>query len=592
MKKIFFLLLFPLWGTGGLFAAVTVTPISTDYAAKKITFKVVWTNSPSAPYNNSVWVWVDFCPVIGTTPGGFAPATITGATITSGSGSTGTLTGRGFFITGSATNSGTTVTATLNPVPTGQFNWCVYGSDYPPNATMNNGTYALKGSSPFVVNNTTLGAGVNSFSGACITSLTDATGCPGIINNNFTPGSITTVTYNSCNNVAGTATTVATAPTGSGNYVYQWTVSYNNGAASTVSGATAAVYTPPATTTAGTYRYMRQVKDNLCSTAYTNSTGTVTRVVYATLTAGAINNGSSTVIVGTTPAAITSNTAANGGTGGFTYRWVRSGTSGATYAINNAGHTFAAAEVSTAGTWTYYRQVRDNTCATTTWLQSSGSYRLVVLACPYTGSDLYIDATHLCQQRTSGDKNWEAWIKDTRDNELYRIVYMPDNKWWLAQNVKLASYGGSAVGSAISSCTADECGRYYTYAVIYASYAGGTSGSTGNKQGICPPGWLLPVTADYTLMINAIGSTTTVCQRLRSLNSTCSPITDYYGFASSKGHLGNAPDSRSTEWYTNDAMREDGIIIDYNAGSYACNTVTMNIAANHGYANVRCFRQL
>jgi uncharacterized protein (TIGR02145 family) len=207
--------------------------------------------------------------------------------------------------------------------------------------------------------------------------------------------------------------------------------------------------------------------------------------------------------------------------------------------------------------------------------------------CKYIGRDLYIDATHKCGLRTSGAQNWEAWIKDTRDSKLYRIVIMPDTKWWLAQNVKYAG-----VGYAISGGTEDECGRYYTYAQIYASYAGGTTGSTGNVQGICPPGWLLPVTADYTLLINAIGSTATVCQRLRSLNSTCSPITDYYGFASHKGTLPNVIDTRATEWYTNDAMREDGIIIDYNTGFYVCNTITMNVVSNHSYATVRCFRQL
>ena len=72
-------------------ATVKVTPISTDYASQKVTFKVEWTNSPNAPYNNRVLVWIDFCPITGTTPGGFSPATITGATITSGSGSTNTL---------------------------------------------------------------------------------------------------------------------------------------------------------------------------------------------------------------------------------------------------------------------------------------------------------------------------------------------------------------------------------------------------------------------------------------------------------------------------------------------------------------------
>ncbi|MDR2359525.1 MAG: hypothetical protein LBD87_06995, partial [Prevotellaceae bacterium] len=55
--------------------------------------------------------------------------------------------------------------------------------------------------------------------------------------------------------------------------------------------------------------------------------------------------------------------------------------------------------------------------------------------CPYTGNDEFMDANHFCQLRTSGAKNWEAWIKDERDNKLYKIIYMPDNKWWWAQNL-------------------------------------------------------------------------------------------------------------------------------------------------------------
>ncbi|MDR1895411.1 MAG: hypothetical protein LBR10_01305, partial [Prevotellaceae bacterium] len=77
--------------------------------------------------------------------------------------------------------------------------------------------------------------------------------------------------------------------------------------------------------------------------------------------------------------------------------------------------------------------------------------------CPYTGIDLYNVAAYFCQPRASGAQNWEAWIKDARDNELYRIVYMPDNKWWLAQNVKYA-----ATGDAHSGCDKEECGRRYT----------------------------------------------------------------------------------------------------------------------------------
>ncbi|MDR2358980.1 MAG: hypothetical protein LBD87_04155, partial [Prevotellaceae bacterium] len=110
------------------------------YAAKKVTFSVSWTNSPTAPYNNRVWVWVDLCPVTGTSPGTFAKAVISSPSAAAGSIATVSGNTRGFYIT---TNP-STVTATLSNA-TGKFNWCAYGSNYPPNATMNNGTYTLKG---------------------------------------------------------------------------------------------------------------------------------------------------------------------------------------------------------------------------------------------------------------------------------------------------------------------------------------------------------------------------------------------------------------------------------------------------------------
>ncbi|MDR0582063.1 MAG: hypothetical protein LBG31_03765, partial [Prevotellaceae bacterium] len=156
MKKI--LSLFALLASMTASAAVTVTPLGVNYGTKTVTFRVSWTGTP---YNNRVWVWVDLCPVSGTSPGTFAQAIISNPSATAGSITTVSGNTRGFYV---MTNP-STVTAVLSNA-TGQFNWCAYGSDYPPNATMNNGIYALKGSSPFVVNNTTLGAGVNSFSGA------------------------------------------------------------------------------------------------------------------------------------------------------------------------------------------------------------------------------------------------------------------------------------------------------------------------------------------------------------------------------------------------------------------------------------------
>ncbi|MDR0582448.1 MAG: hypothetical protein LBG31_05755 [Prevotellaceae bacterium] len=172
MKKIFFL--FAMIASLAANATVKVTPISTDYSTQKVMFKVEWTTTP---YNNRVWVWIDFCPITGTTPAtSFSTATISNPQKTGGNGTITETTARGFFIEYGATNAGTTITAVLSNA-TGQFSWCAYGSDYPPNATMNNGgVYTLRGTQPFVINNSVISG--NTFTGT-IHSLTDATGCPG-----------------------------------------------------------------------------------------------------------------------------------------------------------------------------------------------------------------------------------------------------------------------------------------------------------------------------------------------------------------------------------------------------------------------------
>jgi uncharacterized protein (TIGR02145 family) len=102
--------------------------------------------------------------------------------------------------------------------------------------------------------------------------------------------------------------------------------------------------------------------------------------------------------------------------------------------------------------------------------------------CIYSGSDLYIDGTHLCQQRTSGAQNWEAWIKDSRDSKIYRIVQMPDDHWWMAQPLARAA------------------GTYSTNSntgVLY--YADTTAG--------CPSKWAFPSPTDWEDMVTAYGGT-------------------------------------------------------------------------------------
>jgi uncharacterized protein (TIGR02145 family) len=125
------------------------------------------------------------------------------------------------------------------------------------------------------------------------------------------------------------------------------------------------------------------------------------------------------------------------------------------------------------------------------------------ILCPYQENDLFIDASHLCQQRTSGAQNWEAWIKDTRDNELYRIVFMPDNKWWLAETMR---YDASNTQQSYK-CPNDAQHTIYNYPSV-----------------ACPAGWTLPSVADYNDLF------TTVTLAPLKATGVCNG-NDYYGYS-------------------------------------------------------------
>jgi hypothetical protein len=207
-------------------AAVTVTPLSTDYATKKVTFKVAWTNSPTAPYNNRVWIWIDFCPISGVTPQRFSTATITSPVKTGGNGTITNATARGFFIEYNTTNAGTTITATLSNA-SGQFNWCAYGSDYPPNATVNaGGGYTLRGTKPFTINGN-LSINAQTFgAGTCITSIADLTSRP----DGFATPTLTIGSQNSPSRCsAGTVSLSVIASGGTTTAMtYTWTIGSTN----------------------------------------------------------------------------------------------------------------------------------------------------------------------------------------------------------------------------------------------------------------------------------------------------------------------------------------------------------------------------
>jgi uncharacterized protein (TIGR02145 family) len=198
--------------------------------------------------------------------------------------------------------------------------------------------------------------------------------------------------------------------------------------------------------------------------------------------------------------------------------------------------------------------------------------------CIYTGSDLYIDATHLCQQRTSGAKNWEAYIKDARDNKIYRIVQMSDGNWYFAQDLDYRD--GSDYLYNTSYCTT------YIYGVTAA-----------NGGAVCPSSWDVPTTAVWTQLINTIDGG---ANNWAAFWPTSSGGTDIYGFtAVAHGYWISyqadpwyrASDTGTTAWriYWTRANKCEMIVLHKYEGRINIICSTLYPPA---FGPIRCFRQL
>ena len=118
-------------------------------------------------------------------------------------------------------------------------------------------------------------------------------------------------------------------------------------------------------------------------------------------------------------------------------------------------------------------------------------------------------------KRTEGDKNLEAFIKDSRDGKSYRIVEMPDGKWWMAENLDFTEnlieetrfVSKNEFGDFYSSkelravdkeflCQKDTQGICIRGKVSYRY--------TNTIQELCPEGWELPTSEDWANMLNII----------------------------------------------------------------------------------------
>ncbi len=169
------------------------------------------------------------------------------------------------------------------------------------------------------------------------------------------------------------------------------------------------------------------------------------------------------------------------------------------------------------------------------------SLEFTIAGCPYTFSDRFDDATHICQQRSSGAQNWETWIKDSRDNQLYRIVQMLDTKWWLAESIRF-NVSGSL------DFIAQRNYRMYTVA-----QAGFTANGV-EQRGICPVGWVIPNGNRVRNLAGKEVNNATFVRLIRSVNN--GGTSDFYGLSVLSGGDGiitspNQPGGQGLIYSTN-----------------------------------------
>ena len=133
---------------------------------------------------------------------------------------------------------------------------------------------------------------------------------------------------------------------------------------------------------------------------------------------------------------------------------------------------------------------------------------------------------------------------DSRDGKSYKKVTI-GTQTWMAENL---NYDIPNVGTDVCyNNRADSCakyGRLYNWATamgIDATYnASEWNGNDVNYQGICPAGWHLPTTDEWTTLVNYVGGTSIAGKKLKSTRGWVADEngTDNYGFSALPGGIG------------------------------------------------------
>jgi uncharacterized protein (TIGR02145 family) len=131
---------------------------------------------------------------------------------------------------------------------------------------------------------------------------------------------------------------------------------------------------------------------------------------------------------------------------------------------------------------------------------------------------------------------------DERDDQTYRWVRI-GSQVWMAENLNWSGDDGDfgwCYGNDVSNC--DLYGRLYDWNTVMAG-SPSSSASPSGVRGVCPAGWHVPSDAEWTILMNYVGSSAST--KLKSTTSWNSggggyiPGTDDFGFSALPGGHGD-----------------------------------------------------
>ncbi|MCL1956544.1 MAG: PEGA domain-containing protein, partial [Fibromonadales bacterium] len=113
-------------------------------------------------------------------------------------------------------------------------------------------------------------------------------------------------------------------------------------------------------------------------------------------------------------------------------------------------------------------------------------------------------------------------LKDSRDNKTYKIVKI-GNQTWMAENLNYNASGSECYGNKESNC--QKYGRLYKWETA---------------KSVCPNGWHLSNDAEWTMLINFVGTKAGTKLKAKSGWNSNGNGMDTYGFAALPGGYGGS----------------------------------------------------